>query len=314
MRKGISSPLPLGTGVPQGSVLGPLLFSISVCDIQENFEGIEIVQYADDCTLIIPITEGEDPSIATQCKVQRFVDYCAANRIAAEPEKTQLLHIESKRRMAPRAVFSKLETKLPGRWWASSKQLEVPRLTVGDDLIARFDDDTEYTISQGENDTCKMDEWTVSSVKGRHIYWQNNERDAQVRWTRYVNQPTKEDTAADEESEEALTSEESDQDSDQESEDTGWLVAWLAGHRRGARLALLGALACPARALPRARPRCGRSGRFVAAARPPAVPPPLFFGPRRAGRGRSRRRVAVRRCGAGGGGCRATCLASAAHY
>eukprot|EP00660_Eupelagonema_oceanica_P019351 gene19351-biopygen3414 len=151
---------------------------------RENFEGIEIVQYADDCTLVIPIPEGEDPSISTQRQVQRFVDYCAANRIAAEPEKTQLLHIQATRRMPPRAVFSKLKTKLPGRWWASSKQLEVPRLTVGD-LIARYDDETQYPITQGENDRCEMEDWTVSSVKGRHVYWRNSSGDTQVRWTRY---------------------------------------------------------------------------------------------------------------------------------
>ena len=34
---------------------------------------------------------GEDALLATSRYVQRFVDYCAANRIAAEPDKTQLL-------------------------------------------------------------------------------------------------------------------------------------------------------------------------------------------------------------------------------
>eukprot|EP00666_Eupelagonemidae_sp_cell4sb_P018126 gene18126-biopygen1356 len=73
--------LDIVTGVPQGSVLGPILFSLNVSDVVEDFNDITIVQYADDCTLLIPVQPGEDAGPVVRRQVQRFVDYCAANRI-----------------------------------------------------------------------------------------------------------------------------------------------------------------------------------------------------------------------------------------
>eukprot|EP00660_Eupelagonema_oceanica_P019384 gene19384-biopygen18710 len=52
-------------GVPQGSVLGPLLFALYTLDVGENVQDARIVQYADDMTLVV--------------------------RLAPEPSKTQLL-------------------------------------------------------------------------------------------------------------------------------------------------------------------------------------------------------------------------------
>ena len=173
MRGKASPPLPLTTGVPQGSVLGPLLFSLSVCDLKENFTDIDIVQYADDCTLLIPVPSGQDATAVVQRYVQRFVDYCAANRIAAEPEKTQLLHIRATRQYTPATTFDKVKERLPGKWRARSADFEIPPVTVGPDLVARFEDGEEYPITENSEGGCAMLEWTVSSVRKNSIYWRD---------------------------------------------------------------------------------------------------------------------------------------------
>eukprot|EP00662_Eupelagonemidae_sp_cell21_P057606 gene57606-biopygen47454 len=186
MRDKRSPLLDIQTGVPQGSVLGPILFSLNVSDLKENFPQIDIIQYADDCTLVIPVKAGEDRDSLVRRWVRRFVDYCAANRIAAEPEKTQLLHIKAK--PPPRNTFAYLKDRLPGRWYARSEDLEIPAMSVSKELNVQFDDGDVYRITEGPNGECQMQGWTVSTVKGRHLYWRKE--GSVIRWTRYVYQPT----------------------------------------------------------------------------------------------------------------------------
>ena len=47
-----SNTLPIATGVPQGSILGPLLFIIYVNDLSNSSEVFYFISYADDTTLL----------------------------------------------------------------------------------------------------------------------------------------------------------------------------------------------------------------------------------------------------------------------
>ena len=51
----LSDTLPISTGVPQGSILGPLLFLLYVNDIHLASDKFNAILYADDTTLVCPL-------------------------------------------------------------------------------------------------------------------------------------------------------------------------------------------------------------------------------------------------------------------
>ena len=84
---------PIGTGVPQGSVLGPSLFSILVGDLAECCTGNDIIQYADDVNIVIPLREktAEATTNAVKRQLSLVQTWCAANNQVLNVGKSKLL-------------------------------------------------------------------------------------------------------------------------------------------------------------------------------------------------------------------------------
>ena len=89
----LSDALPVMYGVPQGSVLGALLFSIYVNDLPAVSEVCSTACYVDDTKLILSFTV--DECHATEEKVnadlQRIRDWCFENYLLLNPDKTKLM-------------------------------------------------------------------------------------------------------------------------------------------------------------------------------------------------------------------------------
>jgi ribonuclease P/MRP protein subunit RPP40 len=89
----ISEPLKCNIGVPQGSVLGPLLFIADINDMHLSIKFCKINLFADDTFLYIV---GSD--LPTMCRqinedLQRLLQYCQGNKLKVDLEKFQCMLI-----------------------------------------------------------------------------------------------------------------------------------------------------------------------------------------------------------------------------
>ena len=87
----ISTLLPINCGVPQGSILGPLIFLIYINDLVDSLGTIHARLYADDTALSVA---GDDLTVMAeemQNGLNRLDDWCKLNRLTVNASKTKLM-------------------------------------------------------------------------------------------------------------------------------------------------------------------------------------------------------------------------------
>ena len=80
-------------GVPQGSLLGPLLFPIYVNDMTSVVRSAVLNMYADDTTVY---TTGKCPTLVAQCltnELEHLSTWCQANHLRINPAKTTAMFL-----------------------------------------------------------------------------------------------------------------------------------------------------------------------------------------------------------------------------
>ena len=81
----------ISKGVPQGSVLGPLLFNIFINDLFFTDLESEICNFADDTTIYACGTSIDAVTIKLKDDLQKLLDWFKNNRMCANPEKFQMM-------------------------------------------------------------------------------------------------------------------------------------------------------------------------------------------------------------------------------
>ena len=117
----LSSPLPLTVVVPQGSILGPVLFTLYVNDLFRVLQHCKPLGYADDTKLFLrfPSNNLHDVIPAVDEDLETL-SWCCRNSLLINPDKTKLLYVG-----VPQ-LMTTLPTTLP-----SATALE-PETTPGD--------------------------------------------------------------------------------------------------------------------------------------------------------------------------------------
>ena len=83
----------INRGVPQGTVLGSLLFSVMMNDIKTDSTQNELVKFADDLTLEVPVYDDEDTPMT---EVSNIAEWSERNRMQFNMKRTYEMVIRSK--------------------------------------------------------------------------------------------------------------------------------------------------------------------------------------------------------------------------
>ena len=129
---GISSSIRvIETGVPQGSILGPLLFIIYMNDIHTVSDNLNFILYADDTTLSSPMCsfssgcdgDVERVSILINLELNKIADWLAVNKLSLNVQKTKLMIFHYRQRILT--------------------ENDIPRLMINNAIIERV---TEFNF------------------------------------------------------------------------------------------------------------------------------------------------------------------------
>jgi len=94
-----STPLTIKSGVPQGSILGPLLFLIYINDIGLLLNQSDIDLYADDTTLYATGANPSEIQTNLQNDIYSIQKWCTLNNMMINPNKSKCMLIGSKQKI-----------------------------------------------------------------------------------------------------------------------------------------------------------------------------------------------------------------------
>ena len=162
---------PVTSGVPQGSVLGPLLFVLYVNDISKWIKYSQLQTFADDTKICFPISTAEDRS-KLQEDLNMLHEWSAENNMVLNPNKYELVCHKIKRTRKNSRSTRFLEDLPFGSeaftYTATNDVTLYPSSTVRDlGVIVDAELNWKSHVAKIKNDSIKMCCWILNVFKAR---------------------------------------------------------------------------------------------------------------------------------------------------
>ena len=125
---------PVKIGVPQGSILGPLLFILFINDLPSQLSHSESTMFADDTTVLTEGSSIHDLNVKLNLVAQDLSAWTQQNRMVTNTLKTKTMLIHSPQQLKNTSDRS-LSVILNGNMLAQVKQAKVLGLTLDEFLI-----------------------------------------------------------------------------------------------------------------------------------------------------------------------------------
>ena len=93
--------LEIVAGIPQGSILGPLFFSIFINDLVNSSDNFQFLMYADDTTIYFNLDEfpRENREIAVNNELEKVNIWLKLNKLAINVNKTKCMFFNKRRHL-----------------------------------------------------------------------------------------------------------------------------------------------------------------------------------------------------------------------
>ena len=87
----MSSPLAVLSGVPQGSILGPVLFTLYFNDLPSCVEFCKVMMYADDTVIFFSAPQISEIELQLNLELINLSEWLSTNRLILSLKKTEFM-------------------------------------------------------------------------------------------------------------------------------------------------------------------------------------------------------------------------------
>lgn len=161
-------------GVPQGSILGPLLFNIYVNDMCRAVL-CDIFLYADDSMLVVSGKNVLDIEKTLECEMNKLSVWLESNKLSLHLGKTESILFGSKRKLKRISKMNilcngvELEAKKQVKYLGATIDQDMSGKTMGSNIVTKINKGLKFMYRKGKFLTFKMRKLLCTAVFQSHF-------------------------------------------------------------------------------------------------------------------------------------------------